>query len=240
MGEAGKPMATPPKVFHRTNDRGLIEVVCYHTGRILCVQSTPEELFYTKFERLTRLETPEGPVFIERGINSDLVKEFIKYPKHSGLVGDLICEKITEGMTLTRACKELNVKYSDMVRWKREDEDFKKNLEQALLDSADARHDEAMEAARTRADTKTEIETLKWSAEVQNPEKFGKKTKISGDKNAPISFIIDTGIREPSQEEKEASPVTHAIASGEEKQEELRDPIDIIKEKTEDEYDIIG
>lgn len=39
------------------------------------------------------------------------------------------------------------------------------------------------------------MDTYKWAAEVNNPEQFGKRTKVVGDASNPVVFVIDTGIR---------------------------------------------
>lgn len=182
-----------PATFTRLNSRGLIEVVDLHTGRILCVQATPEDLLLTKSQRLTRIDTPQGPVFIEKGINFDIVNHLVLVP-YSKHLGDLICQYIVEGDPLKVAVKKINLQYSDVMRWQRENAEFKSALDQARKDRSEAQHDEILQKAR-EAPLKTQIEVLQWSAEKNNPEKFGNKTKVVGDKDAPVVFQIDTGIR---------------------------------------------
>jgi hypothetical protein len=187
---------TPPQTMARTNSEGLIEIVCLHTGRVLCVQSSLKDLLNTRMEDLVRFETPEGPVYLERGIGPAYLRR-MNQKRFSAIHADLICEKITQGRTLLKACEDLNLDYATICRWKREHPAFANSLEDAKRDRAEAFHDEAIDTSIGSFDPKLKVETLKWAAEKGNAEKFGNKTKIVGDPNAPLSFIIDTGIRRP-------------------------------------------
>lgn len=197
-----------PPTFTRINSRGLIEVLDLHTGRILCVQSTPLDLLQAKSERLTKIMTPQGPVWIEKGINFDIVNHLVLVP-YSKHLGDLICQYIVEGDPLKVAVKKINLQYSDVMRWQRENADFKAALDQARKDRTEAHHDEILQIAK-EAPLKTQIEVLQWSAEKNNPEKFGNKTKVVGDPHAPVVFQINTGIRRelPPGEGETGAPET--------------------------------
>ena len=183
----------PPHIFIK-NDRGLIEAIDIMTGRVLAVQSSEADILSGKADRVTRINTPEGPIFIENSLNFDMVGRLKSYP-YSKTLGDLICEQIVHGKSIQAACEEMNIPYSIVLHWSRQHPEFKEAMAQAKKDRAEWMHGELLEVARTKADTKTHIEALKWSAEKDDPEKFGARTKISGDPNAPVSFIIDTGIR---------------------------------------------
>jgi hypothetical protein len=56
---------------------------------------------------------------------------------------------------------------------------------------------EEVQAARLKVDVH------KWAAGVNDPENYGNKTKIIGDPNQPISFVIETGFRPPQIEKKD-------------------------------------
>jgi len=183
----------PPHIF-RKNERGLIEAIDIMTGRVIAVQSTEADILSGKADRVTRIETPEGPVFIESSLNFDLVGRLKSYP-YSKTLGDLICEHIVHGKSIVKACEEMNLPYSVVLLWSRQHPEFKEAIATARRDSAEYMHGELLETARASRDAKTQIDALKWSAEKNDPDRFGQRTKISGDPNAPLGFtLISTGI----------------------------------------------
>lgn len=168
------------------------------------MQSSELDLLAGRQDRITRIDTPDGPVWIENTLSFDLVKKLPTYP-FSQVLADLLCEAVATGSSLTKACKEFNLPYNIIKRWERANPDFSDALAQARLDRADSHHDKILEIAEEKADFKTEIEALKWSASIDNSNKYSAKTKISGDKDNPIGFIISTGIDrniQPSTEEE--------------------------------------
>lgn len=191
----------PPAHFYKTNPKtGLVEAIDKATGRVLAVQASAYDFLDDKFGRLVKIDTPEGPVYIEKGLSFDQTKR-VYTQKYSAALADLICEKmVNDGATLIEAAKEYGVDYASICRWRRESEEFRTALLNAKKDRAEFFHDEAIEKARSQAktafgDKKLEISTLQWAAERGDAENFGSKTTIRGDKDAPLGFIIDTGIR---------------------------------------------
>jgi len=222
MSEPAKNPPTPeiPAHFARLNKQGLIEVVDYHTGRVLCVQHSAEDLLKGKFERLTRIETPQGDVWIEKGINFDIVASLRGEP-FSEVLGDLLCEHVVNGKSLVGACKELNLEYSTVCRWRRENPEFLKRLDQAKKDRAEFLHDEMLERARhSRTSARTHIEALQYAAEKGDPEKYAPKSPQKGEIQGNITFILSTGIDRtlhPAEAAKEVGPVVStAIEASEE------------------------
>jgi hypothetical protein len=204
--EEKKPQV--PTTISRINDRGLIEILDVHTGRVLCVQTSYRDLLEEKFDRLTRIDTPEGPVYVEKGINFDIVNHLRSVP-YSKVLGDLLCQDIVGGATLVRACAKLNLDYATVIRWQREHEGFKEALKTARKDRAEFLHDEILEKARTKASANTEIEALKWAAEVGDPERYSPKKKDMVAGGNTIQFIISTGIDRtqiPVAEPKDVTP----------------------------------
>lgn len=183
----------PPHIA-RLNDRGLIELLDARDGRLLGVQYSHEDLLKSKWDRLIKIDTPQGPVWLEKGLNYDIIGH-MKVVPYSALLGDLLCQAIANGATMTVAAQKLNLEYATVARWRRENETFAEQLKQARIDRAESFHDEAIEVARKSRDSKVQIETAKWAAEKNDPDKFGNKTKLVGDASQPITFIIDTGIR---------------------------------------------
>lgn len=196
----------PPRTITRRNSRGLYETVDVHTGRIIVFQVTPQDLLQSKFDQLVRIETPEGPVWLEKGINFDIIGRAKAIP-YSKLLGDLVCESIFLGNTLKVAAEELGLSYSVVIRWKRENPEFKAALDEAKIDAAQTFHDKALEVAEKSCDDKLLVNTLQWAAGLADPEQYGTKTKIIGDRQNPVAFVFNTGIdRTPEkEEEKDAS-----------------------------------
>jgi hypothetical protein len=184
----------PPHIYRR-NAQGLIEAICIHTGNVIAVQCTERDLLLEQWDRLIRVDTPSGPVFLEKGISFDILGVIQKYPFSKVLAG-LLCESIMNGATITQACKELNLPKRVLIQWRLSNEEFAKTLAFARCEGADALHDEALQEARNpETPPKVRIEALQWSAEKNNPDRYGSKTKIVGDPNAPIAFVLETGIR---------------------------------------------
>lgn len=196
MSDLPKTPPTPeiPEHFTRLNKQGLIEIVDYHTGRVICVQHSAEDLLLGKFERLTRIETPQGVVWIEKGINFDILPTLRGEP-FSEVLSDLICEHVVNGMSLVKACAEVGLQYSTVCRWRREHPGFLKKLDQAKKDRAEFLHDEMLERARhSRTSARTHIEALQYAAEKGNPEVYAPKTPQKGEMQGSVTFIIQTGI----------------------------------------------
>lgn len=210
--ESGVPQA--PATYTHINNQGLYEVIDILTGKIICVQRSPMDLLALKFEHLVKLETPEGTVWVEKGIDLDKIN-FDKPWPYSRLLGDLLCQSIVDGKTTLKACEEFKIPYSLLVKWKREIPSFREQFEQAQKDRAEAFHDKALQKAQESKRPYLEVETLKWAAEKGDQARFGNQTKIVGDKNAPIAFVLETGIRRegdkgfvahPEREVQESAP----------------------------------
>lgn len=186
----------PPQTFTTLNEQGLIEIYNAHTGELICVQTSYRDLLKDKFENLTKITRSDGTeVWIERGIDPSLVYHK-KQLAFSPTLGDLICEKIAEGMmSLREILKDFGVPYSRHLKWKRDNAEYEKNLLNAEKESGRVHYDEALALSRNSLDTKLKVETHKWAAKVNDPEKYGEKTKVTGDKDAPLRIILDTGIR---------------------------------------------
>lgn len=164
------------------------------------MQASHYDLLQGKFERLTRIDTPQGPVFIERGINFDITN-FLDVIPYSQVLGNLICQAITNGKSKLAAIKELNLEYATVRKWVQGNEEFELALKQAEKDRADYIGEEALQIARLEGDSGRLLEL----AAIGDPDKFGKKTKLLGDAANPIQFIIETGIRKS----RDAGALTH-------------------------------
>ena len=185
--------------FAFLNEKNEIEIIDKKTGEPVAYGKEVED------DIGPTIEVYDGDklVHIPKGMSlDDLRGERHKAFLYSEIIADIICQKIAEGSSITKVSQEKGFpSYSILCRWRKEVSEFDEAIEQAYIDRADYYHDMAIEAARS-ADTKDEVaikrlqhDAYKWGAQVGKPQKFGTQTKLTGDAKAPLSFIIDTGIR---------------------------------------------
>jgi hypothetical protein len=112
-----------------------------------------------------------------------------------------ICMKLSQGQTITQILKEEGMPhFTTFHLWLHENPGMREEYRLAKEFKTHALADEALQVARdskkkTVLQDRLRIDTLKWTAEVTNPKDYGKQTKIVGDADAPVTFLIDTGIR---------------------------------------------
>lgn len=223
---APKNRPKPPPTHARLNGQGLIELVDLITGRVVAVQKSYRDLLNDKFEDLTEIQTPDGPVWIEKGLQIDRIRLRREFP-YSRVMADLICEKVAEGQGLLKAVEELGIKYSTVCRWRREHEEFKDALKQARQDRGEFYHDEALDRARaatkdTVAEDRLAVDTAKWAAEKADPGTFGAQKPGQGQPGAGAIIVqIATGITRipssnphPALAPREVTPVLEQTGDG--------------------------
>ncbi len=139
-------------------------------------------------------------VWVHKQLNPDDLPHRVW--EFSETTADQICMLVTEGHTLKEISKikgmpPMHIIYS----WTRNNKKFKEDLHVARQDRAHFYHDHAIDVAmetRRKIDVpvnKFKVETLKWAAEKGNASTYGSKTVHEGNPEAPIQFIIDTGVR---------------------------------------------
>lgn len=191
--------ATKTKVSlnHKT---GLLEVYDAETGKLLVVQESPGEIFQKEYEsRLVRRILPDGSlVLVEATIDPTKLLDF-SFREYSSYVVDIICQKLTEGMSLKRIC-ELDgfPSYSELCRWKRQVPAIDEQLAQSRRDRAEYLRDLAFEEALaieedTATSDKGRFEALMKLAGTDDREKYG-NAKGTDAVVAPIQILISTGI----------------------------------------------
>lgn len=198
------------QIFYRKNRAGLIEAVDMTTNEIVGVQHSLKSL--GENSELSKIITPDGKeVWIERGltVKGDALNAYLPTRTFSQVHADLLIQMIVDGSTLLKACRELHLEYSIVNKWKADHAEFRGRLDQARKDRAEFQHDKILEIAEESKDSKLQIEALKWSTEKNDPDKYSPKTTLKGDKNAPLSFVLSTGIDrggEPPAETKDITP----------------------------------
>lgn len=89
-----------------------------------------------------------------------------------------------------------------IIQWSKKHPEFRSALSTAKEARAEILMDSALEIASkskfsTKDADKIKIDIASKIAAALDPETYGNKTKISGDANAPLSFLISTGITRP-------------------------------------------
>lgn len=116
-------------------------------------------------------------------------------------------EHVMKGKTISQICKFKGYPQAfNFYKWLERNEDLRLQYNHAKKCRADALHDKALAIADKdigkdeAPGERLKADILMWGAEVNNPDIYGKRTKVTGDANAPIAFIIDTGIRRVGDE----------------------------------------
>ncbi len=128
---------------------------------------------------------------------------------YSDMIAEAVCDKYQEGLSI-RAISNLPgmPPYNTIFKWMRTYPIFGSRMREARNMRAFHFENKALEEAEGLKDVtseqiqaaKVKIDTFKWAAEVNNREVFGKSTKITGDANAPLSIVVDTGIHRDEDE----------------------------------------
>lgn len=192
------------KTFAKKNPvTGLIEIISLDTFEVLAVQKSPTPLFQARDEKMQKYTTSAGrEVWIERGLSEDSLGTLLGHP-YSEVMVDLICERITEGESLTAICKKPGFPpYSIVARWMRKHPGVKEAIEQARKDRAEVLRDEALSVVDEAGPDSDEIalakarsDVRKWAAQMDDKQRFGKDESKTVTVSAQI--VIDTGIRRP-------------------------------------------
>lgn len=135
-----------------------------------------------------------------------------KYWTYNEVYRDLICNLLAQGKTFSEITKMRGFPgMSVIAQWRAGHSDFEAAIRGARKMGADFYADkiaESLEEGRTL--NKDEIpaeklyyDKLKWLAEKADPEQYGNRTTIAGDKDAPLTLIVDTGIRRDGPDEIE-------------------------------------
>ena len=84
---------------------------------------------------------------------------------------------------------------------------FREKMKQARAMRGMYFEEKALEAADLSDETNVQshrlkVDTFKWAAEVNDRNTYGKSTKISGDVDAPLKLVIETGVPAPNEHQK--------------------------------------
>jgi len=183
------------RYFHYMDDKGELHLVDMVTGDI--VKSAP------RFEDGLVPGKQFAPQF---------VKGNTTFWNYSAVYRDLICQRVAEGMSLTKIAKQPGFpSTSIMAKWRQANPDFEDMYQAARQARAEAYADQIADSLDDMDDMKKDevpaqklkYDKLKWLAEKNDPKTYGTKDK-GGEGNAPITMVINTGV--PLEDED--SPVT--------------------------------
>lgn len=189
------PKPTPPTTKARINDQGLIELVDLYTGRVIAIQRKPDDdLLRNHFDNLIRIETPEGPVWIEKSIDPAKVLKR-KHPKYSKFWADLVAGEILNGKTIGEALATHHLDFATHTYWKNTQTEYRTIIDEAKRARAELFADEALVNARSPSPNKTRINHLQWQAEKADPDQYGQKQKMEHSGSVAHTIVVETGIR---------------------------------------------
>lgn len=181
------PAKKQPEIVYTTTDEG--KVVAYNlvTGDIVWEEETLEEATLA-------LARQGGTILDHSG----------RVPwTYSPMFGDLICGKMLEGRTLSEVCKLQGMPpRATVMRWRSMHPGFDEQVQMAQRMAAEHWHDEVAESVPKEEDigkeavpaAKLAFDKRKWLAEKNDPDRYGPRTKVSGDDSQPITVVVDTGI----------------------------------------------
>tara|TARA_R100000781_G_scaffold42115_1_gene29011 strand:- start:4569 stop:5174 length:606 start_codon:yes stop_codon:yes gene_type:complete len=169
------------------------------------------------------------------GESGKWVKPLI-HPKYNIGISEQICHLVRNGKTYAEVVEEIGLNSVQTIYyWRNHYPDFAEDLRLARRDRGDYYHDKVMSVANNESISKEEVPALKlkadlykWGAEKANPQEYGNQTKITGDANAPLQIVVDTGIKREEDEsidgelatkevEMEVEEPSHSDNDGEEK-----------------------
>jgi len=184
----------PDRYYRYMDDKNRIHVVDILTGDI--VRTAPD------FEAGLVPGQNMSPVYI---------KGSSKFWHYNETYRDIICQKVSEGMSLSRISKLPGFPSTSIIaKWRIENQEFEEAYRAACRARAESYADRIADSLdETRELTKDEIpaeklytDKLKWLAEKNDPSRYGSK-KTEGEGPASVSMVIQTGV--PLEEEQ---PVT--------------------------------
>lgn len=190
----------PENTYAHLNEDGEMEIIDIFTGNVVAVQKSREDILFGNAERMVLQVMPDGQrVHVERTLGE---KPSINRYRYSDLQGTAIAHLIADGKTVREISRLPGFPPVQIIRsWRRHNSEFEELIQIAKKDRAEYFQEKALDAVanvQSKDDAsaaKVKLEAYRWAASVDDPDTFGNKTKISGDPNAPLTLMIDTGIR---------------------------------------------
>lgn len=206
----------PPPIVPRVNAQGLIEYVDIYTGKVVAIQSTPNDNFLnSRFENLVKITTPQGEVWIEKHMDPTRLIGPKKSPEYSLAWASLVAQKLLtprerinksdplngKPYTLKEALSSFEIDQQVFSLWRKNHQEFGEIIDAALQEQAQYLQDEALMTARSTthpsqvAVSSLQIDTLMKQAKQANQQRFGEKQKIEHSGEIAHTIVVETGIR---------------------------------------------
>lgn len=213
--ETAKSEAGHDDTFVRINDDGVVEVIDIRTGYILAAYASLASLKSAadllENKQLVEVQYDGRSVLVQRGLEGNFLTPTYRGASYNKEIGDVIIDRILSGRLLKNICKEPGMPSPGIVqRWRMENPDFAKRFEQAREMRAEMMHDDALETSAEVGEDKADVERIKlqtktyqWSAERNDPRRYGAKANTEAQNTAPVTFVINTGVRRENEVEGE-------------------------------------
>lgn len=216
-------LKAPDRYFWELNPKtNLLEKYDSTTGKIVAIQAKMTDV--VPDENLQEVRLPDGTlVLVERGVDLAALNHIILDKKHyNPVLVEIIAQKIAEGGSLTSVCKEPGMpSYATVCRWRRLHPELEDILLKARQDRAEFLRDMVLDEAYAADEDnigpqKLRVDTLKWLAGKDDPNRFEAKPEKLQVSVAPSVIMVQTGINrsEDAADEVEVKDV-HGATNGE-------------------------
>lgn len=141
------------------------------------------------------------PILVERGVDARDLPDDYECFSRDALTYQIIADAITGGSNFTEISRKPGMPpLRTIYNWLERDPKFKAMIDLAKKQRADRFHDEVQHVAKNVKEknsksSKVKIDAYKYLMEVGDREQYGSQTKVVGDPNAPVQFIVNTGIK---------------------------------------------
>jgi len=195
--------------YTKNPNSGLLEARDLITNEVVAFQETLDDFALAK-TAMIQIELPDGSkVLMQRGISRTKVLESLKSKQRydfSQTVSEIIVEQMLGGKTLTSICSQAGYpSYAQICRWRNENKEFAKAIENARQFRAEYFHDKLIEEHEDIGDVlekeevaaKTlKIANLKWLTERNDTGRYGGKQKeaVAATGGGTIKIVVNTGI----------------------------------------------
>lgn len=192
---------TAPKLYWELNKKtGNLEQYDTTTGKLVAVISADNA--HNTNKDLEEVRLPNGDlVSVEKGVDKALLLQpYYSRKGYSPMIMEALCAEVAAGRSLTDVCHDRGMPcYSTLMRWRRLYPEVEEMLQKARIDRAETLRDKAMETAMASdednvASSRLKVDTLKWAAGKDDPNKYEAKPEKMQVNVAPTAILIQTGI----------------------------------------------